>query len=1015
MKIKVIVIFCICLLFINLVAIPAQQTVTDPINGITIIRSDCETMVNLSEASKLNSRDERVELLWETSDPAAICGDAIVSGETMNSFARWQTNTERVSLFHDSGFPEWEHVMHDLDFDYPIDMTEDGSVLAVGDSTQLKIFSPDSSIPTWTLNINASISGLQLDEFGIYVYISFYDPAVNTGYVQAYMVGDEEMLWENDFEGGAGTLTLCEDGSTIIFTQYGGDFSYMWVMDTAAGNVIFQAPEYNQNSPAISADGSIIVNGDYSGYVWVYQYNENLDTYVDLWNYHVNGGGTSDWIGGMAISADGSTIAVGTLTFITNGFNGQVYLFDINSPSPMWVYEDCGDYVVDVDLSADGSLVAACGYGPYSVPGPDLMIFRRISNIPVFTLETPGSLFGIDLAADGSFCTAGGKAVHAREMGSGGNIYSVDCDLGGGEIAGTVNLEGANDNSGVFVEVTGLVDYFAYTDETGFYAIPNIPEGLYTIEYTKTGYGTISYMDGIVIEGQTTEIDEITLTPNGDVPLNLIASQATAQTVELNWEAPVSGEAAGYFVYRKRYITDLYPDEPLGAVTNINYYSDDTALPLLEYYYVVTAMTDIGNQSPYSNEAMGWTSSDFISDAISIYTGIEPTIDGILDNGEWDDAFCFDASDFWGTYDSTPQPIGSVNGYFKMNGAQTELYVAFENYNDFLLEDHDEVALYIDDNGDGVYPPAEDNSEGNYWAVYYAAGNELKFRPIYSTGGVGDIIYLTDPQVGASDISGYVTYEFVIPIGDESYELTPGPDNFSNIGIFVLDDNTPDPHDFDGWWPFDNIDIFDPAGYGNIFYGEAPQVPDPPANLTLEALPDDIFQLSWDLPAISDLSHFNIYFALNDEAFIYVGNTDNTSFDFDYQFYPQTSYSFYVTTVNIYDMESEQSEIVEYFTTSNDPILPAVTALRACYPNPFNPTTTVSFSIADAGAPVQINIYNVKGQLVKNLVNEPMPSGEHKISWNGKTNGNDNATTGVYFLVMKCGNYNVAQKILLMK
>ena len=116
MKVKVIVICCICLLFINLVAITSQQTITDPVNGITVIRSDCKTTVNLSEASRVNSRDERVELLWETSDPIAICGDAIVSGETMNSFARWQTNTERVSLFHDSGVPEWEHGVDNHDF-----------------------------------------------------------------------------------------------------------------------------------------------------------------------------------------------------------------------------------------------------------------------------------------------------------------------------------------------------------------------------------------------------------------------------------------------------------------------------------------------------------------------------------------------------------------------------------------------------------------------------------------------------------------------------------------------------------------------------------------------------------------------------------------------------------------------------------------------------------------------------------------------------------------------------------
>ncbi len=1010
MKIKLLVIFIICFFALNSGAAILQQVETDPEKGLTVSYSESDLFPILPQNS------QRVENLWQTSDPAAICGDVLVSGTTQQSFARWQTNTERVSLFNYSGALAWEHIVGNLDFDYPVDMLEDGSIMAVGDGSLLKIFSPASSTPTWSLEIGYAIKGIQLSSSGEELFLSYYNEGENNSYIFQYSIGNDTPLWETSFPGGSGTLTVSADASILIFTQYGGGYDFMNVLETSAGELIFQTTEYNQNPPAISADASIIVNGDYSGYLWVYQYDENMETYTELWHYHVNGGGTSDWIGGMAISADASTIAVGTLTFITGGYNGQIYLFNIYSPTPVWVYENAGDYVIDVDISGDGSIIAASGYGPYGTTGPEFFLFRRQSNIPVFTIDSPGSLFAVDLAEDGSFCTTGGKAVHAREMGSGGYVYSIDCNLGGGNITGIVNLEGSEDNSGVMVEVTELVDYYACTDAAGLYTISNIPAGLYILDYSKIGYQSYTCYDGLVIEGETTNLATITLTPNGDTPLNLTASQATGITIELNWDAPASGEPDGYFIYRKHFPADPYPNEPLAIIFSDNFYSDDSALPRFEYYYVVTAMTDTGDQTPYSNEALGWISSGFIVDELEVFIGTAPVIDGMLSENEWDDAFCFDASDFWGSYDSTPQPIGSLIGYLKMNADQTELYAAFTNFNDPILEDHDEVALYIDDNGDGMYPPVGENTEGNYWAVYYAAGNELRFRPIYNTGGVGDVVYLQDPQVAASDDLGYVVYEFMVPIGEETWKINPGTENNSRIGLFVLDDNTPDPHDFDSWWPFDNIDIFDPAGYGNIYYGIVPNPPLPPENLNLEALPGNIFHLTWDMPDMNDFSYFNIYFALQDEQFQFIDTTVGTAYDYSYEFFPQTSYSFYLTTVNQADLESDPSAIVEYFTTDNDHNdVPLVTALQDNFPNPFNPETTISFSTANDNARTVINIYNLKGQKVKTLINEIFPAGYHQITWNGKNDNNEPASSGLYFYSMQIADYSSIKKMILLK
>lgn len=968
------------------------------------------------QKSSFISRDDRVSTLWQTSDPGAIAGGIKVSPTLENSFVEWHLNYERVSLFHDSAVPLWEHIVGNLDFGYPIDMLEDGSVLAVGDGTVIKIFGPDSSTPTWEHAIVNTMTGLKIAPDGLSVYVSYYYSG--NGVVEKYEIGNTNPIWTANFEGSSQTLDMNADGSTLIFTQYGGGNSNMWVLDSSDGSVIFQGPEYNQNSPAICDDASIIVNGDYSGYVHVYEYNETLETYEEKWSFNATGGGSSTWIGGMSISGDGSTIAVGTLVFVSGGFDGEIFVFNTYSPTPLWIYENFGDYVTNIDMNYNGSLIAAAGYGPIDHSTADFLLFRKESNIPIYEINTPGSMFALDMASDGSFCTVGGKAVHARIMGSGGLLYCVDCDLGGGFITGTINLEGEEDNSGAKIEIPDLIDYYTYSDYDGNFILNNVPVGTYTVEYSKIGYIANNSNNVVVSEDETTDVGEILMESFGSPPLNLMASNASGVTVELNWEEPITGTVDGYNIYRKQYDLDPYPEEPLASVgTEVTSYSDDTALPLIEYYYVVTAIIDGTLQSPYSNEDMGWICSGFVVDEISVYEGTTPTIDGTITPGEWDDAFMLDTSDFWGTHDNTIQPIGSVIGYFKMNVEMTELYVAYINYNDSVLEDHDEVALYIDDNNDGVFSPDTEANEGNYWAAYYGSGNQLKFRPIYNTGGVGTVIYLPDPQLEVSVAEGYLVYEFMIPIGDETWEINPSAENQSSLAIFVLDDNAPDPHGFDGWWPLDNINLFNPEQFGTITYGAVPETPPAPENVTLEYIEDFLLDLSWDMPPINDLDHFNIYLAVNDDNFELIDETIGTQYIYEYEYIPVTTYKFYITTVNQQGMESDPSEIVEYTTVNADgDLVPLVTELYGNYPNPFNPETTIAFGLnTDNTEATELTIYNLRGQKVKQLVNEILPIGKHIAVWNGKDDNGKQAASGVYFYKLKSGDFEKSRKMLLLK
>ncbi len=90
------------------------------------------------------------------------------------------------------------------------------------------------------------------------------------------------------------------------------------------------------------------------------------------------------------------------------------------------------------------------------------------------------------------------------------------------------------------------------------------------------------------------------------------------------------------------------------------------------------------------------------------------------------------------------------------------------------------------------------------------------------------------------------------------------------------------------------------------------------------------------------------------------------------------------------------------------------TKLLSNYPNPFNPVTNIAYSINETGN-VTINVYNLKGQLVKSLVNEVIETGDHIVTWNGRDNSNKSVASGVYFYKMQSSNYTATKKMILMK
>ena len=96
-------------------------------------------------------------------------------------------------------------------------------------------------------------------------------------------------------------------------------------------------------------------------------------------------------------------------------------------------------------------------------------------------------------------------------------------------------------------------------------------------------------------------------------------------------------------------------------------------------------------------------------------------------------------------------------------------------------------------------------------------------------------------------------------------------------------------------------------------------------------------------------------------------------------------------------------------------MIPSVTKLGGNHPNPFNPATNISYAVSNTGQ-VTIDIYNVKGELVKTLVNREVAAGNHSVTWMGEDNSGKSVTSGIYFYKMRAGaKYTSSRKMILLK
>ncbi|MCB5251620.1 MAG: T9SS type A sorting domain-containing protein, partial [Candidatus Cloacimonetes bacterium] len=122
--------------------------------------------------------------------------------------------------------------------------------------------------------------------------------------------------------------------------------------------------------------------------------------------------------------------------------------------------------------------------------------------------------------------------------------------------------------------------------------------------------------------------------------------------------------------------------------------------------------------------------------------------------------------------------------------------------------------------------------------------------------------------------------------------------------------------------------------------------------------------------------------------------------------------------MNYKQLSPTKSPSTYYMVNITDPQnslpVPATTKIHQNYPNPFNPDTTIRYELPEDGD-VQISVYNLKGQLVKQLLNRRESIGTHSIIWDGRDSDGRTCSSGVYYYRINNNGTSITKKMLMLK
>ena len=185
-----------------------------------------------------------------------------------------------------------------------------------------------------------------------------------------------------------------------------------------------------------------------------------------------------------------------------------------------------------------------------------------------------------------------------------------------------------------------------------------------------------------------------------------------------------------------------------------------------------------------------------------------------------------------------------------------------------------------------------------------------------------------------------------------------------------------------------------------------------PINLAVESI-DDHALFSWERPQ-------NIPDEIELEYAVYLDDMNDPlaiTAETSYQLTGLIHGEVYTAGVSaIYEVGESEIATIEFEYTGTDADEPfiTVTELKGNYPNPFNPNTTIKFTLAKDSS-VTLKIYNLRGQLIKSLLKKELSAGTHQVRWDGTDLNNKQVTSGIYLYVLDTDDQRMQRKMIMLK
>ncbi len=277
--------------------------------------------------------------------------------------------------------------------------------------------------------------------------------------------------------------------------------------------------------------------------------------------------------------------------------------------------------------------------------------------------------------------------------------------------------------------------------------------------------------------------------------------------------------------------------------------------------------------------------------------------------------------------------------------------------------------------------------------------------------------------------------KFVVTIdytdaGGAPSDVTTAPAQLLHIEIQVADDSKSAGLTFDDVLMTNQQYIFDDATkYSPVTAGNTDDSKFTPISVELVSFTATASDMGVDLQwhTANEINHagFNIFRSMeNEDHYIKINSALITSASqtqgADYRYVDKPAdYATYFYKLQSVDLDGavafHPSQKVDYATSAvAEQVIPTEFKLEHNYPNPFNPETLIRYQLP-ISAFVDIIIYNLHGQRIKQLVSMTQPAGHHTVLWDGLDADNRQVGSGTYILAIKAGDFQDFKRLTLLR